>query len=101
MHPSSELANGHGGPGAYAMSKGSRFAKFFDGKSKEGPASIAKAQNAGGFQTSSPGPGQKHEASSFGGITTMNGENRAMDDIFAMLSNSTQVYGFCLRPRID
>jgi len=97
VHLSSDPANGHGNPGAYATSKGSRFAKFFDGKARERQPPMAKAQNASGFHSSSPCPGQKQEASGFNGMPGVNGDHKAMDDIFAMLNNSTQA---CLFPFI-
>lgn len=71
-----------------AAAKGSRFAKFFDGKSKDGqPASFAKGQ------TTTPGLSQPTpQKTDFPGLhPPHNSEARAMEDIFAMLNNSAQV----------
>lgn len=74
-----------------STSKGSRFAKFFDGKGRDGAISVAKPQGPIGFPSSSPGPGpgqrQEHFNAAMGGLT----DHRAMDDIYAMLNNSSQV----------
>ncbi|KAF8225027.1 hypothetical protein L208DRAFT_1409088 [Tricholoma matsutake] len=73
-----------------STSKGSRFAKFFDGKGRDGAISVAKPQGPIGFPSSSPGPGpgqrQEHFNAAMGGLT----DHRAMDDIYAMLNNSSQ-----------
>ncbi|KAI9572813.1 hypothetical protein HD554DRAFT_2326246 [Boletus coccyginus] len=71
-----------------AAAKGSRFAKFFDGKSKDGqPASFAKGL------TITPGLSQPiPQKTDFPGLhPPHNSEARAMEDIFAMLNNSAQV----------
>jgi hypothetical protein len=73
------------GPTTFASSKGSRFAKFFDGKTREAPATT-KSQNLVGPQSSSPVLSHRHDMNFSG-----NNENRAMEDIFAMLNNSSQV----------
>jgi hypothetical protein len=78
------------GSGAYATSKGSRFAKFFDGKTREAQAAT-KSPSHVGLQSSSPAPSHRHDIGSFNGVSTGNNDNRAMEDIFAMLSNSSQV----------
>lgn len=74
-----------------SVAKGSRFAKFFDGKGREGAISAAKPQGPTGFASSSPGPGpgqrQEHFNGALGGVT----DHRAMDDIYAMLNSSSQV----------
>ena len=77
------------GPTAFASSKGSRFAKFFDGKTRDAPATT-KSQSLVGQQSPSPVPSHRHDMNFSG-----NNENRAMEDIFAMLNNSSQV---CLEP---
>lgn len=62
-------------PAGYAPSKGSRFAKFFDGKAKD--SSVPKPHVGA---TASPSiENQRHDA------------DRTMDDLFVMLNNSTQV----------
>ncbi|KAG7450345.1 uncharacterized protein BT62DRAFT_506784 [Guyanagaster necrorhizus] len=68
-----------------ASGKGSRFAKFFDGKTREGFAYAPKAQTPVGFMSSSPTPGQRPEGGYSG-----NPDLRNMDDIYAMLNNSSQ-----------
>jgi hypothetical protein len=75
---------GHGGS-PFPQQKGSRFAKFFDGKSREQPPedlgtpshpllSYQRQHGIGGGDSYTPGA-----------------ENRTMEDIFAMLQNSSQV----------
>ena len=75
----------------FSAAKGSRFAKFFDGKGREGAISAAKPQGPLGFASSSPGPGpgqrQEHFNGALGGVA----DHRAMDDIYAMLNSSSQV----------
>lgn len=79
-----------GGAG-HAAGKGSRFAKFFDNKAREGPP-MAKSQAPASFVSSSPGPGQRPEPGAFNnGMLGGGADHRTMDDIFAMLSGSTQV----------
>jgi len=83
--PSSfDPSNGAG----YATSKGSRFAKFFDGKAREGQTTMTKAETPVGFVSSSPIPGPRQEQGGFNGGNT---DHRAMDDLFAMLNSSAQV----------
>jgi len=72
--------NGVSGP------KGSRFAKFFDGKGRDGVPS----SKPGGFLSPSPNQNHRPEQSSFGGLSVNQGDGRTMDDLFAMLRNSTQ-----------
>lgn len=73
----------------YATGKGSRFAKFFDGKGRDGLGALpmGKSQTPVGFVSSSPNPGQRQDQGHFNGAS----DHRAMDDIFAMLSGSSQV----------
>lgn len=77
-------ASGNG----YAAPKGSRFAKFFDGKGREGPP--PKTQTPIGFTSPSPnlGHGQRFDQAGLGGPSNGVGEQRTMDDIIAMLANS-------------
>lgn len=70
-----------------ASAKGSRFAKFFDGKSRESqPAPFAKGP-IGTSGLSQPAP----QKTDLGLHPSHNSEARAMEDIFAMLNNSAQV----------
>ncbi|KAG1757400.1 hypothetical protein EDB19DRAFT_1657283 [Suillus lakei] len=62
-----------------AAAKGSRFAKFFDGKGRDSQPGMGKAPMGG--------PAQRGELSGYNGIPS-NPDARAMEDIFAMLSNS-------------
>jgi len=79
---------GHGGS-PFPQQKGSRFAKFFDGKSREQPAA---ASPEGLSPLSHPLiPYQRQQGINGGESYTLSAENRAMEDIFAMLQNSTQV----------
>lgn len=68
-----------------AAAKGSRFAKFFDGKNRDSqPTPFSKGTSG----LSQPAP-QKPDLS--GLHPSHNSEARAMEDIFAMLNNSAQV----------
>jgi zinc finger CCCH domain-containing protein 13 len=82
-----EIANGGGG---YAASKGSRFAKFFDGKAREGQP-LPKSQGPVGYASSSPNSAQRQDSGVFTGTLGGSQETRAIDDIFAMLNSSAQV----------
>jgi hypothetical protein len=75
-----------------AAAKGSRFAKFFDGKGRDSQPGMGKAPMGG------PTPAQRGELSGYNGMPTGNPDARAMEDIFAMLSNSAHVglYTPCL-----
>ncbi|KAH7921806.1 hypothetical protein BV22DRAFT_1095867 [Leucogyrophana mollusca] len=74
-----------GGSGV-ATAKGSRFAKFFDGKGRDTPA--ANKGPGGGLGPSLGHPGSRQELGNFTGMSGNNPDTRAMEDIFAMLSNS-------------
>ncbi|EKM60978.1 uncharacterized protein PHACADRAFT_24203 [Phanerochaete carnosa HHB-10118-sp] len=82
-------------PGAASSAaKGSRFAKFFDQKNREAQAhaqaqAMRKASGGNGFISTSPLPGQGRDA--MNGMTNSTGENRTMEDIFAMLQSSSQL----------
>jgi hypothetical protein len=77
------------GGSPFPQQKGSRFAKFFDGKSREQPAT-APTESLDAF--SHPLLSYQRQQSIGGGDSyPINAENRAMEDIFAMLQNSTQV----------
>ncbi|KAF8269371.1 hypothetical protein EI94DRAFT_1778339 [Lactarius quietus] len=76
------------GGSPFPQQKGSRFAKFFDGKSREQPTTAstesldAYSQHLLSYQRQqSIGGGDPYQ---------INAENRTMEDIFAMLQNSTQ-----------
>ena len=80
------------GGSPFPQQKGSRFAKFFDGKSREQPAT-ASAEGLDAF----PHPllsYQRQQSMGGGDSYPINAENRTMEDIFAMLQNSTQVSSF-------
>jgi hypothetical protein len=79
---------GHGGS-PFPQQKGSRFAKFFDGKSREQPATPS-AEDLGSL-THPLLTYQRQQNVGGGESYTHNTENRTMEDIFAMLQNSTQV----------
>ncbi|TFK40998.1 hypothetical protein BDQ12DRAFT_678720 [Crucibulum laeve] len=72
---------------AYAMGKGSRFAKFFDGKARDVASPPTKAQANTGFISSSPNLPNRQESSFNNGTN----EPRTMDDIFAMLNSSALI----------
>lgn len=82
----SPLENG----GGYSANKGSRFAKFFDGKGRENAVPFSKPLTPVSFGTSSPGP-QRQENGNYIGSHGGPADHRAMDDIYAMLSSSAQV----------
>ncbi|KAJ3776927.1 hypothetical protein FB446DRAFT_233186 [Lentinula raphanica] len=73
----------------HAAGKGSRFAKFFDGKSKDIPLAapnIPKAPTPVGFVSSSPGPHVRPD-SGFGNLANHNLEqHRTVDELFAKLN---------------
>lgn len=84
-------SNGPGGS-QYPQPKGSRFAKFFDGKTRDAQASgMVKGQNIIGHSSPSPLAVRRHETGSTNDIFNVaNGDGRTMEDIFAMLQSSTQ-----------
>ncbi|PIL32053.1 hypothetical protein GSI_06757 [Ganoderma sinense ZZ0214-1] len=90
--PSSLDPSGSNVPGGvgYATNKGSRFAKFFDQKTREvqvgGPR---HAQQIPNLPPAMPHPNQRQDSISLGGMGTPRGE-RTMEDIFAMLQSSAQ-----------
>ena len=85
-HGSFQDDNGAG----FSSAKGSRFAKFFDGKGKDGTIPVPKTQGPVAFASSpAPGPGQRQEH--FNGVGGGIADHRAMDDIYAMLNSSSQV----------
>ncbi len=77
------------GGSPFPQQKGSRFAKFFDGKSREQPAT-ASAESLDSFSYPLL-PYQRQQSIGGGDSYPINAENRTMEDIFAMLQNSTQV----------
>lgn len=72
-------SNGHN------VAKGSRFAKFFDPKSREPLPVTAKSQSPIGFVSSSPALGQRPDHLSY---NPPNEAKNTMDDIYAMLRES-------------
>ncbi|PSR72399.1 hypothetical protein PHLCEN_2v11742 [Hermanssonia centrifuga] len=76
----------HGGG---SIGKGSRFAKFFDAKNRDAQAgpTMRKAMGGPGFISTSPVPGQRPDVMV---SNPLNADNRAMEDLFAMLQNSSQ-----------
>jgi hypothetical protein len=79
---------GHGGS-PFPQQKGSRFAKFFDGKSREQPTPTSTEElNSLAHPLL---PYQRQQVISGGDSYTLGAENRTMEDIFAMLQNSSQV----------
>lgn len=77
------------GGSPFPQQKGSRFAKFFDGKSREQPAT-ASAESLDAFSHPQL-TYQRQQGISGSDPYPINAENRTMEDIFAMLQNSTQV----------
>ncbi|KAI0762895.1 hypothetical protein C8Q74DRAFT_1206773 [Fomes fomentarius] len=80
------------GGGNYAANKGSRFAKFFDSKTREAQAAGPRlSQQVPGMPPAMPHHNlNPREASiSLGGLAAPRGE-RTMEDIFAMLQSSAQ-----------
>ncbi|ESK98364.1 hypothetical protein Moror_114 [Moniliophthora roreri MCA 2997] len=79
----------YGGPAAgHPAGKGSRFAKFFDAKTKEGvaqPAIPPKATTPVGYSSTSPIPGPRQEAP----LANSNGE-RTVEELFAKLNMGNQ-----------
>ncbi|KAF9229479.1 hypothetical protein BS17DRAFT_771518 [Gyrodon lividus] len=75
------------GPGI-AAAKGSRFAKFFDGKGKDNQAIGLSQGSIGTLGPSQSTAPQKMDV--LGLLPPHNHEARAMEDIFAMLNNSAQ-----------
>ncbi|KAF8078451.1 hypothetical protein FPV67DRAFT_1663190 [Lyophyllum atratum] len=75
----------------YSANRGSRFAKFFDAKGREGAPAISKTHTPVGLMSSSPGPGgQRQDYIGFNGNHGNAPDPRTMDEIYAMLSSSSQ-----------
>ena len=91
-----ELGGNAIGAGTSAA-KGSRFAKFFDAKNREPQINVGrKASGGAGFVSTSPLPGQGRDPMTMNGMSNTPVESRAMEDLFAMLQNSTQVRVSCV-----
>ena len=75
----------------FAAAKGSRFAKFFDGKARDAQPQSNKSQVQVGYVSPSPNHHQRQEQSNLNNLTSNPGDQRTMDDIFAMLNSSSQV----------
>lgn len=73
-----------------SLAKGSRFAKFFDAKNRDGQVNVAPRRAPGGMSTS-PLPGQRHDHAVLNGMGGNMADSRTMEDLFAMLQNSSQV----------
>ena len=85
---SASRERGHGGS-PFPQQKGSRFAKFFDGKSREQPPPVSPEElNTLAHPLLSY---QRQQGIGGGDSYTLGTENRTMEDIFAMLQNSSQV----------
>jgi hypothetical protein len=78
----------------FSAAKGSRFAKFFDGKGRDGGHTVAKPHGPVGFASSSPGPNSGQMQDHFNGVSGGPTDHRTMDDIYAMLNSSSQVGTF-------
>ena len=74
-----------------AAPKGSRFAKFFDGKARDTQSQSNKSQVPVGYASPSPNHHQRQEQSNLNNLASNPGDQRTMDDIFAMLNSSSQV----------
>jgi len=70
--------------------KGSRFAKFFDSKTKESVPSGLKPQTPTNFLSPSSNPSLRQEQVLYGGSLPL-AQERTVDDLFAMLNSSSQV----------
>jgi zinc finger CCCH domain-containing protein 13 len=82
---------------APSVAKGSRFAKFFD-KNREPQAAISNARkpsSGNGFIAPSPLQAQGRDVMALNGMMNSPAENRAMEDLFAMLQSSAQVRLIC------
>ena len=91
--PGSLDPSGSNVPGgvSYGANKGSRFAKFFDQKTREAQVGGPRlAQQVPNLPPAMPHPSQRQDSISLGGMGTPRGE-RTMEDIFAMLQSSAQV----------
>ncbi|KAF7436983.1 hypothetical protein PC9H_003817 [Pleurotus ostreatus] len=87
LHMESSLPNDTANV-ALASSKGSRFAKFFDGNKNRDPVN-ARAQPSSGSPIG-PSGGIRHDDHLVGNNGINVNDNRAMAEIFNMLSNSAQ-----------
>ncbi|KAG9222963.1 hypothetical protein CCMSSC00406_0000348 [Pleurotus cornucopiae] len=87
LHVESSLPNDTANV-ALASSKGSRFAKFFDGNKNRDPVN-ARAQPSSGSPIG-PSGGIRHDDHLVGNNGINVNDNRAMAEIFNMLSNSAQ-----------
>ena len=72
----------------FAAAKGSRFAKFFDGKARD---TQSQSNKSVGYISPSPNHHQRQEQNNLSNLTSNPGDQRTMDDIFAMLNSSSRV----------
>lgn len=75
----------------YGQGRGSRFAKFFDGKAKDGAQQSSLKSGGPSGMISSSALRQRQEFGGFNNSGDSSGDMRAINDIFAMLHNSAQV----------
>jgi hypothetical protein len=75
----------------FAAAKGSRFAKFFDGKTRDMQSQSNKSSVPVGYISPSPNHHQRQEQNNLSNLASNPGDQRTMDDIFAMLNSSSQV----------
>ncbi|KIL70666.1 hypothetical protein M378DRAFT_6610 [Amanita muscaria Koide BX008] len=85
---------------SYPGPRGSRFAKFFDNKSRDS-APLPKSQTPVGLVSSSPHPGQRPEQNPYESLHGTTAEPRTLEDIFAMLNNSSQGHRHIVNPPIS
>ncbi|KIJ68269.1 hypothetical protein HYDPIDRAFT_185388 [Hydnomerulius pinastri MD-312] len=97
------IPNSHSSPSfepvgsGVAAAKGSRFAKFFDGKGRDNqPIGLGK----GGMGNLGPLPPTGPHKMDMGGMLPHNTEARAMEDIFAMLNNSAHAQRLNVAPEL-
>ncbi|KAF8641044.1 hypothetical protein AX17_000688 [Amanita inopinata Kibby_2008] len=79
-------ANSPGYPGP----RGSRFAKFFDNKTRDAPVLLPKTRTPVEFSSPSPNLGQRLENNAYEAMNSNTTEHRTLEDIFTMLNNSSQ-----------
>ncbi|KAI0361725.1 hypothetical protein OH77DRAFT_1417997 [Trametes cingulata] len=84
-----QTGNNVAGGANYTANKGSRFAKFFDSRTRDVQASGPRLAQQQVPQVPSGMPHQRQEPLPLGGVGGPRGE-RTMEDIFAMLQSSTQ-----------
>jgi len=71
-----------------SLNKGSRLAKIFENKARDIPVAPSKSQMQSSYVSPSPSQGQRQELGGFGGHSNT---THSMEELVAMLSNSSQV----------